>query len=131
MTLKELEKLKQSGKIKDYQETGSSKKPLKSKYGNEKTEIDGIVFDSIKESGRYIQLRFLKKMGYIKDLRLQVPYELNPGGTHSYKYYADFVYYDVQTGQTIVEDAKGAKTATYKKKRKLMLKVHGITIHET
>jgi hypothetical protein len=131
MRLKDLEKLKQSGKIKDYKETGSSKKPLKSKYGNEKTEVDGIVFMSQREAGRYIQLRFLKKMGYIKDLRLQVPYELNEGGTHSYKYYADFVYYDVQTGQTIVEDAKGAKTATYKKKRKLMLKVHGITIHET
>jgi hypothetical protein len=31
MTLSELEKLKQSGKIKDYTETGSSKKPLRSK----------------------------------------------------------------------------------------------------
>jgi hypothetical protein len=131
MTLKDLEKLKQSGKIKNYQETGSSKKPLKSKYGNEKTEIDGIVFDSIKESGRYIQLRYLKNAGLIKDLKLQVEYELNPGGTHSLKYIADFVYYDVETGETKVEDVKGFRTAVYRKKKKLMLKVHGITIHET
>jgi hypothetical protein len=130
MTLKELESLKQSGKIKDYTETGSSKKPLRSKYKNEKTEVDGILFSSQHEAGRYIQLRYLKKAGHIKDLRLQVPYELNPGGTHSYKYYADFVYYDISTGETIVEDAKGYKTDVYKKKKKLMLKVHNITIQE-
>jgi hypothetical protein len=130
MNLKDLEKLKQSGKIVDYQETGSSKKPLRSKYGNEKTEVDGILFASQREAGRYIQLRYLKKAGHIKDLRLQVPYELNEGGTHSYKYYADFVYYDISTGETIVEDAKGYKTKVYKKKRKLMLKVHNIQILE-
>ena len=131
MKLSDLEKLKKDGLIKDYVETGSSKKPLKSKYGNEKTKVDNFLFDSHKEASRYIQLRFLKNAGYIKDLEIQVPYELNPGGTHSLKYIADFVYYDIQTGQTIVEDCKGYRTQVYRKKRKLMKQVHGIIIQET
>jgi hypothetical protein len=131
MKLSDLEKLKQSGKIKDYTETGSSKKPLKSKYGNKKTEVDGIVFMSQREAGRYIALRYLKNAGKIKDLKLQVEYELNDGGTHSLKYIADFQYYDIETGKVIVEDSKGYKTPVYKKKKRLMLKVHGIEIVET
>ena len=48
-------------------------------------------------------------------------------------YYADFVYYDIERDQMVVEDVKS--TATKKKesyiiKRKLMLQVHGIRIHE-
>jgi ribosomal protein S8 len=131
MKLSDLEKLKQKGFIKDYTETGSSKKTLKSKYKNERTEVDGIVFMSQREAGRYIALRYLKNAGKIKDLKLQVEYELNPGGTHSLKYIADFQYYDIETGQTIVEDCKGFRTPVYRKKRKLMLKVHNIQILET
>ena len=44
---------------------------------------------------------------------------------------ADFVYTDVETGETVVEDTKGFRTDVYKIKRKLMLKVHGIKIKET
>ena len=47
------------------------------------------------------------------------------------KYVADFVYTDVETGETVVEDTKGFRTDVYKIKRKLMLKVHGIKIKET
>jgi hypothetical protein len=134
MKLSDLEKLKQSGKIKDYTETGSSKKPLKSKYGNKKTEIDGIVFDSIKESGRYIQLRYLKNAGKIKDLMLQVPFELSVNGEKVAYYVADFQYYDVETGQTIVEDVKSSHTRklpVYRLKKKLMKSIYNITIVET
>jgi hypothetical protein len=134
MKLSDLEKLKQSGKIKDYQETGSSKKPLKSKYGNKKTEVDGIVFDSIKESGRYIQLRYLKNAGKIKDLMLQVPFELSVNGEKVASYVADFQYYDIETGQTIVEDVKSSHTRklpVYRLKKKLMKSIYNITIVET
>jgi hypothetical protein len=134
MKLSDLEKLKQSGKIKDYTETGSSKKPLKSKYGNKKTEVDGIVFDSIKESGRYIQLRYLKNAGKIKDLMLQVPFELSVNGEKVAYYVADFQYYDVETGQTIVEDVKSSHTRklpVYRLKKKLMKSIYNITIVET
>lgn len=69
-----------------------------------------------------------QKAGEISNLRLQVPYELNPGGTHSLKYYADFVY--LQDGKEVVVDVKGFSTKLYKKKRSLMLQVHGIEIRE-
>ena len=45
-------------------------------------------------------------------------------------YYADFVYKDLATGETVVEDTKGIRTHDYIIKRKLMLYVHGIRIRE-
>lgn len=102
----------------------------KSKYGNNKKEVDGILFDSEKEAKRYSELKMLLKAGQIGLLELQVPFELNPGGTHSLKYIADFTYYDSRTGEKIVEDTKGYLTQIYRKKRRLMLKVHGIKIIE-
>jgi len=105
-------------------------KQNRSKYHNNKTEVDGEVFDSEKEAKRWIELKMLLKVGEIGLLRRQVEYELNEGGTHSLVYIADFVYMVVKTGETIVEDAKGFLTREYKKKRRLMKKVHGITIKE-
>jgi hypothetical protein len=99
-----------------------------SKYNNVKVEFDGYVFDSIKERARYIELRALQAAGEITDLLLQIPFELNEGGKYSLKYVADFTYWI--NGQYIVEDVKGFRTAVYKKKKALMLKVHGIEIKE-
>lgn len=106
-------------------------KPKKSKYGNKKTEVDGILFASIKEAERYKELKLMQKAGLIGLLELQVPFELNPGGTHSLRYIADFTYVDSRTGERVVEDCKGAKTAVYLKKKRLMWKVHKIQIKET
>jgi hypothetical protein len=100
----------------------------KSKYNNVKVKFDGYTFDSAKEMRRYIELRMLQTIGEITDLRLQVPYDLNDGGTHKLTYYADFVY--KINGVEITEDVKGFRTAVYKKKKALMLKVHGISISE-
>lgn len=102
----------------------------KSKYNNTKTEVDGIVFDSMKEANRYKELRLLLKVGEIGLLKRQVEYELNPGGTYSLKYVSDFEYIITATGEHIVEDTKGFLTKVYKKKRRLMKKVHGIKIIE-
>ena len=104
--------------------------PKKSKYSSTKTEIDGITFHSLKESRRYLELRMLKNAGLITNLRLQKPYELNESGAYSLKYIADFVYIN-EKGNEIVEDVKGMRLPEYKKKRKLMLKIHNITIKET
>lgn len=103
----------------------------KSKYGNNKKEVDWILFDSEKEAKRFGELKLLAKAGAIGLLELQVPYELNQGGTHSLKYIADFRYIDARTGETVVEDTKGHLTREYLKKRRLMAKVHGIKIKET
>jgi hypothetical protein len=130
MTVKDLERLKSEGKIRGWTESGNGiEVKSKSKYGSKKTELDGIVFDSAKEAKRYIELRYLLKAGEIKYLERQVEFELNEGGTHSLIYLADFVY-ETKDGKMIVEDVKGFRTRVYKKKRKLMLEVHGIEIKE-
>lgn len=106
------------------------KKAKRAKYNNEKVEYEGKVFDSRREYNRYRELLILLKAGAIGQLRLQVPYELNEGGTHSYKYVADFVYMDSVAGE-IIEDCKGFRTREYEKKSRLMKKIYGIIIKET
>lgn len=97
-----------------------------SKYGAKKREVDGIKFDSIKESRRYEELKLLEQTGEISDLQLQVRFELQPSfkiGKKTYRsidYIADFVYVD-DTGKTIVEDVKGFETPEFKLKKKLLL----------
>jgi hypothetical protein len=135
---KDLERLQAEGKIRgfventkapeNYSQKSGKNIPGQSKYGSRKTELDGIVFDSAKEAKRYLELRYLLNGGEITDLKLQVEFELNEGGTHSLKYIADFVY--DRKGVIVVEDAKGFRTREYKKKRRLMREVHGIEIIE-
>lgn len=62
------------------------------KYNNSKTVVDGITFDSKKEAKRYTVLKSLQDDGYIKDLKLQVPFELVPKqlGERSVRYIAVF-----------------------------------------
>lgn len=76
-------------------------------------------------------LRLLERAGKISDLKRQVSFELIPkqNGERACSYIADFTYW--QDGQYVVEDCKGYRTEGYKIKRKLMLWVHGIKIHET
>ncbi len=96
-----------------------------SKYGAKKVIINGIKFDSQKEGNHYLELKLLEKQGLIKDLRIQVRFELQPSYKKNGKtiraiyYIADFVYYDTFKGQKIVEDTKGYRTEIYKLKKKL------------
>lgn len=125
MTIKDLERMKGAGLIRDYCYKGAEVvNPKKPKFGNVKTRIDGHVFDSAKEARRYIALRYLMMAGEITGLRLQVEYKLSVC-----KYVADFVY--EKDGEMIVEDCKGFKTATYRLKKKLMKSELGIEIKET
>ena len=102
------------------------------KYHNRKVEIDGIKFDSTKEGERYLELKLLLKAGKIRDLQMQVEFELIPkqAGERACKYKADFVYHMADTGKMVVEDVKGKRTREYIIKRKLMLWRHGIKIVE-
>jgi hypothetical protein len=115
LTLSDIEGLKQSGKIRDFKVMEKKPEPKKAKYGNQKTDVNGITLASKKEAKRYKELNLLLKAGKIGMLARQVEYELNVGGSHSLKYLADFVYIDRETGETIVEDVKGTRTPTYKK----------------
>lgn len=95
------------------------------KYKNKKAIYDGITFDSIKEKNRYVALKQMEKLGIIKNLQLQVKFELQPSFKYngetirSINYIADFTYY--QDGKYIVEDVKGIRTKEYKIKKKLFL----------
>lgn len=91
------------------------------KYKNKITTVDNIRFDSRKEADRYIELKLLEKADKIKNIRLQVSFELLPkqNDERAVKYIADFVYHDNIRGVDIVEDVKGYKTREYVLKRKL------------
>ena len=112
-------------------------KKSESKYHAKKMKLDGEVYDSRKEGCRYAGLRLLERSGEIRDLKKQVPFTLIPVQRdkqgkcieRAVKYVADFVYY-TRSGERIVEDTKGVRTADYIIKRKLMLYVHGIRIKE-
>lgn len=95
------------------------------KYGNVKTKIDGITFDSKAEARRYSVLKMLLNTGVISELKLQPRFEICPkvkwnGKTIAKRsYVADFQY--IENGITIVEDVKGVRTDTYMLKRSLFL----------
>lgn len=120
------------------------------KYGNRKTYVDDIRFDSLAEARYYIYLRDRLRKGEIADLRLQVRFELVPAVYKTEEiqlktkiktvkkcvqqaicYIADFVY--LEDGKEVVVDVKSAATAdndVYKLKKKLMLALLGIEITE-
>lgn len=106
------------------------------KYHNEKTRTsDGVEHDSKKEARRWMELQLLQKAGEIEGLERQVKFELIPkqDGERSCCYIADFVYIDTKTGKVVVEDVKSEATRkdkAYIIKRKLMLYLKGIKIHE-
>ena len=126
------------------------------KFNAQNTMYDGLVFDSLHERKRYVELKLLMKAKEIRDLKIQVPFVLIPEireeSTEIYKsgphkgekkpgkllekqtlYIADFTYYD-KDGNYVVEDAKGLKKgAAYQVfviKRKLMLHKYGIRVIE-
>jgi len=100
------------------------------KYSNKPVELDGYTFASKLERDRYADLKLLAYAGKVTDLRLQVAYPLIVNGEKVCTYVADFVYTDTDTGQSVVEDAKGYVTPVYNLKRKLMHAIHSITIRE-
>ena len=104
----------------------------KSKYRSIKTTVDDITFDSKKEAKRYQELKLLQCANKIEGLRLQFPYVLidNSRYGRQIKYVADFVYYDKELKQEIVEDTKGFRTDVYRLKKRLMAETYGIEIKE-
>lgn len=81
------------------------------KYHNKKTVAFGLVFDSKKESERYLELVILQKAGKIKNLERQKRFEIVPKtpGERARYYCADFVY--EEAGKTVIEDVKSMATA--------------------
>jgi hypothetical protein len=101
----------------------------RNKYGNRKTTVDGVEFDSAAEAARYRDLKLMESCGLIRGLTLHPRYTLLEAFTdrtgqrqRAIVYEADFSYFDEDDGAWIVEDVKGVKTAVFRLKRKLFLK---------
>ena len=115
------------------------------KFKNKKIDTPEGKFDSKFEWEYWLELKEREARGEISNLQRQVPFELIPKQTewvekqlktktkmvevfreHPVTYLADFVYWE--NGVRIIADTKGAKTADYIIKRKLMrLQGHPIT----
>jgi len=101
------------------------------KYGNKKTVVNGIKFDSKWEAERYLYIKSLERAGRVKDLELQVRFNLIVNDQKICAYIADFRYKrEDKDGEwhEIVEDAKGVETTEFKLKKKLMKACLGIDI---
>ena len=110
-----------------------NEKPKRNKYKTatkEERTVDGIVFDSKREMTRYSELRILESSGAIRNLEMQVRYDLHVSGGSSITYYvADFRYLEGRT--RVIEDAKGMKTRMYLLKKKWMKAEYGIELNDT
>lgn len=103
----------------------------KTKYGNKKTNIGGVTFDSKKEANRYLFLMDRLNKAEISALRLQVKFTIVINEIKVCDYICDFVY--VENGVMVVEDVKSEATKkirVYRLKNKLMWAVLGIKISE-
>lgn len=117
------------------------RKIKRSKYGSTKTN----GYDSKKEAKRAEILKLMNKQGLISNLQEQVSFDLLPAqyvkgfngkeicGRRAMKYIADFTYMSSENSLPVyvVEDCKGFRTVEYKRKKRLMEKIHGIVIKET
>lgn len=113
-------------------------KPMRPKYGNKKTEVYGVKFDSRKEAERFTTLFIRLQAGEISGLRLQCDFTLQEAFTtaagkrvQAIRYRADFTYWEGK--RFVVEDVKSAATRqlrTYINKKKMMLDKYGIEIQE-
>lgn len=99
------------------------------KFRNVPTIVDGIRFLSKLEAKRYGELKLLQRAGKISELEVHPRFDLIVNHERICIYEADFRYVDVERG-TVVEDTKGARTALFILKKKLMKAVRGIEVQE-
>lgn len=102
----------------------------RNKFNAKRTFLDGYTFDSAAEARRWAALRLAEKGGLIEGLERQPAFKIEVNGKKVCTYKADFRYLDKQTGDIVVEDVKGVRTALYKLKKKLVEAAHGIEVQE-
>lgn len=103
---------------------------MANKYRAQKTEVDGITFDSKAEARRFMELRLLERAGEISGLKLQEPFACTVGEKSVVvcTYRADFSYWDNRQKRQRVEDVKGMDTPISRLKRKLVGAIHGVEV---
>lgn len=103
----------------------------RNKYGNVKTERDGVTYDSAKESRVLAELEMRERAGHIRDLRRQVQFAIVVNQIHICDFIADAVYQE--GARRVVIDVKSditRKNPVYRLKRKLLAAVLGIEVEE-
>lgn len=120
--------------FKDPVKEAKADKPKGSKHHNEKTSVDGMVFDSKKESQVYNDLKLRLRAKDIKTFARQVPFILNEAehGNKPVIWIADFIVWELD-GRVRIMDVKPSefyKTDTYKVKKRLFESQSGLKIEE-
>ena len=92
-----------------------------SKYGNKRLRVNGVLYDSIREYYRHLELKILEKHGLISDLRFHHSDDVllvvsNP----NVRYIPDFTYKNSE-GVKVVEDVKGMQTPDFIIKKKIVI----------
>lgn len=112
--------------------TGGSEGGI-SKYGAKRTESNGIMFDSKRESERYEELLLLESAGAISGLETKTAaciFQLVVNGVKIGRFTCDFRY--TENGRSVIEDSKsGVASRDYILRKKLMKAIHGIDVRET
>lgn len=105
-------------------------KSRRQKYGNRKTVLDGITFDSQAEANYYAALKLRENAGEVGGVELQRPFKiLGPKGELITTYRCDFAFWDHSEDRFRVIDVKGAPpTREFILKKKLMLAFLGIDV---
>lgn len=110
------------------------------KFGNTKTVVGGLSFDSKKEAARWEALRLLELAGEVSELIPQFTFPLRVGGELICNYTCDFYY--KRHGLVVIEDVKAVgkkakgkrrfttKTPAYQIKKKLLKALYGLTVKE-
>lgn len=102
------------------------------KYGNRRVIVNGIRFDSERESEVYGEHALRQAAGEIRDLQAHPRYPLEAHGVVLGYYEADASYFDLRQGRPVVVDVKAAptRTALYRLKKKLFEAQYHIQITE-
>lgn len=103
-------------------------KPKRSKYGNQKTVVDGITFDSKLEARYYSNLKLREKAGEVYGVELQRPFVLTINGFLVGTYKADFCFWDSVEDRFRVVDIKGVSTPVFKLKAKMVKALYGFNV---
>lgn len=103
----------------------------RNKYRAKPVVVNGERFASQREYKRWCELLLLSKAGKIEFLQRQFRIALRAdGGKVVGHYVADATYLDVESGEPVIEDAKGFQTPLYKWKRRHVEAQTGVKIRE-
>lgn len=108
----------------------------KSKYGSQRTEYNGMMFDSKKEADFAKNLESRKHAHELNErvvrVEYQVPYPITAKNKIVSHYFADFriTYADLHQEVVDVKGGSATKTALYRLKKKLVEALHSIEIIE-